>query len=165
MSRSRPLILENDPAFDADLVDDVRVLYQDSLNLVDDNSAMIGSFLSSSSRNDPLHPSSGFSSTSRTIRAPDEAGQNFAPETPGAVLLDDLGFEFDQYGQMKEASSPQLPPMIPDHASDLGDGPRARSRQRSSRLNSLDFAGIAGVEHQEGRGRTVSALPPTNPTH
>jgi len=138
------------------------VLYQDGLNLADDNSAMIGSFFSSSGRNDPLHPSSTLSSPSRTIRAPDGADQDFAPETPGAVLLDDLGFEFDQYGQMKEASSPQLPPMLPEHASDTGAAPRVRSRERSSRLNSLDFAEIAGVEHQEGRGRTVSALLPSN---
>jgi len=157
-SRSRPLVLENDPAFDAELADDIRVLYQDNLNLVDENSTMIGSYFSSSSRNDPLDPSSGLSSTDRTIRAPDDLGRDFAPEAPGAVLLDDLGFEFDQYGQMKEAPSPQLPPMIPDHDLDPGVGLRARSRERSSRLDSLDFAGITGAEHQEGRGRTVSAL-------
>ncbi|KAG0644609.1 Rec8 like protein-domain-containing protein [Tuber brumale] len=153
--RPRPLVLENDPAFDADLVDDIRVLYQDGLNLADDNSAMIGSFLSSYSGNDPLPASSALSSTPRTIHASNEAHQNFAPETPGAVLLDDLGFEFDQYGRMKEASSPQLPPMLPDHLPDAGGDSRARSGERSGRLNSLDFAGITATEHQEARHRTA----------
>ncbi|PWW78480.1 hypothetical protein C7212DRAFT_362941 [Tuber magnatum] len=154
--RPRPLVLENDPAFDADLVDDIRVLYQDGLNVVDDNSAMIGSLFSSSSGNDALPPSSTLSSASRTIHASDEEHQGFAPETPSAVLLDDLGFEFDQYGRMKEASSPQLPPMLPDHVPDVGGDPRARSSERSSRLNSPDFAGITGMEDQEGHGWAVA---------
>ncbi|KAG0127414.1 Rec8 like protein-domain-containing protein [Tuber indicum] len=153
--KPRPLVLENDPAFDADLADDIRVLYQDGFGLADDNSAMIGSFLSSCGGSDPPPASSALSSTSRTIHASGEAHQNFAPETPGAVLLDDPGFEFDQYGRMKEASSPQLPQMLPDHLPDAGGDSRAGRRERSGRLNSLDFAGIAATEHQEARDRTT----------
>ncbi|RPA95623.1 hypothetical protein L873DRAFT_1301642 [Choiromyces venosus 120613-1] len=131
------------------------MFYPESLTLVEDNSSVAGSFLTSSSGNDPLPPSPAFSSMSCTIHPSDQIHQNFAPQTPSAVLLDDLVFEFDQYGHMQEASSPHLPQMLPDLIAGVEDDLRARSRERSSRLDSLDFARITGMEHQEGRDRTV----------
>ncbi|RPA88839.1 hypothetical protein L873DRAFT_1849580 [Choiromyces venosus 120613-1] len=154
--RSRALVLEDDPAFDTDLAIDIPMLYPGSLTLVEDNSAVAGSFFTSDSGNDPLPPSSAFTSTCCTIHPLDQLHQNFAPQTSSAVLLDDLGFEFDQYGYMQEVSSPQLPQMLPDLIADVEDDFRARNRERSSRSDSLVFAGIAGVEHQEGHDRTVA---------
>ncbi|RPA88865.1 hypothetical protein L873DRAFT_782804 [Choiromyces venosus 120613-1] len=142
--RSRALVLEDDPAFDTDLAIDIPMLYPGSLTLVEDNSAVAGSFFTSDSGNDPLPPSSTFTSTCCTIHPLDQMHQNFAPQTPSAVLLDDLGFEFDQYGYMQEVSSPQLPQMLPDLIADVEDDFRARNRERSSRSDSLVFTGIAG---------------------
>ncbi|RPA92292.1 hypothetical protein L873DRAFT_1847829 [Choiromyces venosus 120613-1] len=153
---SRALVLEDDPAFDTDLAIDIPMLYPGSLTLVEDNSAVAGSFFTNDSGNDPLPLSSAFSSTCCTIHPLDQMHQNFAPQTSSAVLLDDLGFEFDQYRYMQEASSPQLPQMLPDLIPDVEDDVRARNRERSSRSDSLVFTGITGMEHQEGHDRTVA---------
>lgn len=71
---------------------------------------------------------------------------------PGSPMEDHIGLTFDHLQQYMGLDSPALP-VLGQHPASLREG-TVQSRM-SSRLNSEDFAGIAEMEHEEGRERAV----------